>query len=84
MLLGAPWFDCLGASMKFRERQISFTLKGKRKELNVNALGHTIPIVNTLSFYKSIKTSISSYMIFVKECDLDQMFSMNNLTKLDS
>ncbi len=68
-------FDRLGASMKFLERQISFTLKDKKMELNVNALGHTIPIVNTLSFYKSIKSSISSYMIFVKECDLDNKSS---------
>ena len=54
VLLGAPWFDRLGASMKFPERQITFSLKGKNVELNVNALGHTIPVVNNLSFHKSI------------------------------
>ena len=65
VLLGAPWFDHLGASMKFHERQITFSLKVKKMELNVIALGHTIPLVNTLSFYKSMKSYISLYMIFV-------------------
>ena len=66
VILEAPWFDRLGAQMKFPERNISFTFRGKEHILNVNALGSTIPIVDTLSMDKSMKSAISSYMIFVK------------------
>ena len=71
VILGAPWFDRLGAQMKFPERNISFTFQGKEHILNVNTLGSTIPIVDTLSLDKSMKSAISSYMIFVKESSND-------------
>ena len=71
VILGAPWFDRLGAQMKFPERNISFTFRSKEHILNVNSLGSTIPILDTLSMDKSMKSAISSYMIFVKESSND-------------
>ncbi|MCO5612442.1 hypothetical protein L7F22_066709 [Adiantum nelumboides] len=64
--LGAPWFDCLAASIKFPERKISFKFREKDMYINAQELGSTIPLVNNQVFDKSIKSSIFAYMIFVK------------------
>ncbi|MCO5596997.1 hypothetical protein L7F22_051069 [Adiantum nelumboides] len=67
VILGAPWFDRLAASIKFPERKISFKFREKDMCINAQELGSSIPLVNDQAFDKSIKSSISAYMIFVKD-----------------
>ncbi|MCO5557865.1 hypothetical protein L7F22_011437 [Adiantum nelumboides] len=66
-ILGAPWFDRLAASIKFPERKISFKFREKDMYIVAQESGSTIPLVNDQAFDKSIKSSISVYMICVKE-----------------
>ncbi|MCO5587050.1 hypothetical protein L7F22_040995 [Adiantum nelumboides] len=66
VILGAPWFDRLVASIKFPKRKISFKFKGKYIYISVQESDSTIPLVNDQAFDKSIKSSISAYMVFVK------------------
>ncbi|MCO5560475.1 hypothetical protein L7F22_014090 [Adiantum nelumboides] len=65
--LGAPWFDCLPTSIKFLERRISFKFREKYMYIVAQESGSTTPLVNDQAFDKSIKSSISAYMIFVKD-----------------
>ncbi|MCO5564468.1 hypothetical protein L7F22_018129 [Adiantum nelumboides] len=67
VILGAPWFDRLAASIKFPERKISFKFKEKYMYINAQESGSSIPLVNDQAFDKSIKSSVSAYMIFVKD-----------------
>ena len=67
VILGAPWFDCVKATMKFLEGEVLFTIRGKAYDLKCNEAGHTIPIVVSSTFAKGIKSSVSCYMVFVKE-----------------
>ncbi|MCO5609604.1 hypothetical protein L7F22_063834 [Adiantum nelumboides] len=67
VILGAPWFDCLAASIKFPERRISFKFREKNMYIDAQESGNTIPLVHTHAFDKSIKSSILVYMIFVKD-----------------
>ena len=68
VILGAPWFDCVKATMKLPEqREVLFTIRGKAYALKCNEVGHTIPVVVSSTFAKGIKSSISCYMVFVKE-----------------
>ncbi|MCO5599560.1 hypothetical protein L7F22_053666 [Adiantum nelumboides] len=67
VILGSPWFDRLAASIKFPERKISFKFKEKDMYINAQESGSSIPLVNDQAFDKSIKSSISTYMIFVKD-----------------
>ncbi|RYA46877.1 reverse transcriptase domain-containing protein [Enterobacter cloacae complex sp. GF14B] len=67
VILGAPWFDRLAADVKFPERRISFKFREKDMYIDAKEMGNTIPIVHTPAFNKSIKSSISVYMIFVKD-----------------
>ncbi|MCO5550002.1 hypothetical protein L7F22_003479 [Adiantum nelumboides] len=57
VILGAPWFDCLAASIKFPERKISFNFREKDMYINAQESGSTIPLVNDQDFDKSIKTN---------------------------
>ncbi|MCO5569427.1 hypothetical protein L7F22_023139 [Adiantum nelumboides] len=66
VILGAPWFDRLAASIKFPERKISFKFRENNMYINAQESGSTIPFVNDQAFDKSIKSSIFAYMIFVK------------------
>ncbi|MCO5586416.1 hypothetical protein L7F22_040356 [Adiantum nelumboides] len=67
VILGAPWFDCLAASIKFPERKISFKFREKDMYINAQESGSSIPLVNDQAFDKSIKSSVSAYMILVEE-----------------
>ncbi|MCO5573729.1 hypothetical protein L7F22_027503 [Adiantum nelumboides] len=67
VILGAPWFDRLAASIKFLERRISFKFREKNMYIDAQESGNTIPLVHTHAFDKSIKSSIFVYMIFVKD-----------------
>ncbi|MCO5576395.1 hypothetical protein L7F22_030205 [Adiantum nelumboides] len=67
VILGAPWFDRLAASIKFPERKISFKFKEKDMYINAQESSSTIPLVNDQAFDKSIKSSIYTYMIFNKD-----------------
>ncbi|MCO5563769.1 hypothetical protein L7F22_017416 [Adiantum nelumboides] len=67
VILGALWFDRLAASIKFPERRISFKFREKNMYIDAQESGNTIPLVHTHAFDKSIKSSISVYMIFVKD-----------------
>jgi len=57
VILGTPWFDRLGASIKFPERKVSFSYRGKDILLDVSEAGNTIPIVQTQVFDKVMKNS---------------------------
>ena len=37
VIIGAPWFDCVGATMKFPERKVYFSYRGKDIALDVNS-----------------------------------------------
>ncbi|MCO5594935.1 hypothetical protein L7F22_048970 [Adiantum nelumboides] len=67
VILGAPWFDRLAASIKFPERKISFKFREKDMYIVAQESGSSIPLVNDQAFEKSIKSSIFAYMIFVKD-----------------
>ncbi|MCO5570675.1 hypothetical protein L7F22_024402 [Adiantum nelumboides] len=67
VILGAPWFDRLATSIKFPERKISFKFREKDMYINAQESGSSIPLVNDQAFDKSIKSSVSAYMIFVKD-----------------
>ncbi|MCO5582857.1 hypothetical protein L7F22_036758 [Adiantum nelumboides] len=67
VILGAPWFDRLAASIKFPERKISFKFRQKDMYIFAQESGSSIPLVNDQDFEKSIKSSIFAYMIFVKD-----------------
>ncbi|MCO5557114.1 hypothetical protein L7F22_010670 [Adiantum nelumboides] len=67
VILGAPWFDRLAATIKFLEKKISFKFREKDMYINAQESGSTIPLVNDQAFDESIKSSIFAYMIFVKD-----------------
>ncbi|MCO5556645.1 hypothetical protein L7F22_010196 [Adiantum nelumboides] len=67
VILGAPWFDRLATSIKFSERRTSFKFREKNMYIDAQESGNTIPLVHTHAFDKSIKSSISVCMIFVKD-----------------
>ncbi|MCO5557612.1 hypothetical protein L7F22_011178 [Adiantum nelumboides] len=67
VILGAPWFDRLAASIKLPKGKISFKFKEKDMYINAQESGSSIPLVNDQAFDKSIKSSVSAYMIFVKD-----------------
>ncbi|MCO5570541.1 hypothetical protein L7F22_024264 [Adiantum nelumboides] len=73
VILGAQWFDRLAASIKFLERRISFKFREKNMYIDAQEWGNTIPLVHTHAFDKSIKSSISVYMIFVKDSFLSDV-----------
>ncbi|MCO5563207.1 hypothetical protein L7F22_016844 [Adiantum nelumboides] len=64
VILGAPWFDRLAASIKFPERKISFKFREKDMYINAQESSSSIPLVNDQAFDKSIRSSIFVYMIF--------------------
>ena len=66
VIIGAPWFDCMATTMKFLERKVLFTYRGKDMSLDVNSASNTIPVVHTQDVDKVIKKSLSCYMVFVK------------------
>ncbi|MCO5587194.1 hypothetical protein L7F22_041141 [Adiantum nelumboides] len=84
VLLGAPWFDRMVASLTFPERKVTFKHKGRDITLHVNEKGHTIPLVSHDSFDKAIKSSISAYMIFVKGLPSLNEVSPNGSLKVDN
>ncbi|MCO5611684.1 hypothetical protein L7F22_065942 [Adiantum nelumboides] len=57
----------MAASIKFPEKRISFKFREKNMYIDTQESGNTIPLVHTHAFDKSIKSSISVYMIFVKD-----------------
>ncbi|MCO5556676.1 hypothetical protein L7F22_010227 [Adiantum nelumboides] len=67
VILGAPWFDRIATSIKFPERRIFFKFRKKDMHIVTQESSSTIPLVNDQAFDKSIKSSISTYMIFVKD-----------------
>ncbi|MCO5601871.1 hypothetical protein L7F22_055997 [Adiantum nelumboides] len=84
VLLGSPWFDRMVASLTFPERKITFKHKGSVITLHVNEKGHTIPLVSHDSFDKAIKSSIFTYMIFVKDPPSSNDVSSNGSLKVDN
>ncbi|MCO5561479.1 hypothetical protein L7F22_015100 [Adiantum nelumboides] len=59
--------DAYMESDKFPERRISFKFREKNMYIDAQESGNTIPPIHTHAFDKSIKSSISMYMIFVKD-----------------
>ena len=55
VILGAPWFDCVQAHMKFPKRQVLFTIRGKEYALRCNVAGHTISRCSVFNFFQSNK-----------------------------
>ena len=67
VILGAPWFDRVQATMKFLEQEVLFTMREKAYALKCNEAGHTIPIVVSSTFAKGIKSSVSYYTWFLSK-----------------
>ena len=67
VILGAPWFDCVNAHMKFPKRKVIFTYRGKNYALTCNIAGSTILVVALSTFHNITTNSISCDMVFVKE-----------------
>ncbi|MCO5564160.1 hypothetical protein L7F22_017816 [Adiantum nelumboides] len=67
VILGAPWFNHLAASIKFPERKISFKFREKDMYINAQESGSSIPLVNDQALDKSIKSFVFAYMIFIKD-----------------
>ncbi|MCO5606457.1 hypothetical protein L7F22_060645 [Adiantum nelumboides] len=84
VLLGAPWFHRMAASLTFPERKVTFKHKGRDITLHINEKGHTIPLVSHDSFDKAMKSSISAYMIFVKDLSNSNDVSPNGSLKVDN
>ncbi|MCO5577299.1 hypothetical protein L7F22_031126 [Adiantum nelumboides] len=58
VILGAPWFDRLAASIKFLERKISFKFRAKDIYIVAQESSSTIPLVNDQAFDKSIRIDL--------------------------
>ncbi|MCO5600815.1 hypothetical protein L7F22_054931 [Adiantum nelumboides] len=67
VILGVPWFHRKHAKLIFPERLITLSHKGKDIVIRTHKKGDTIPLVNHIAFEKSMKSSLSSYMIFVRD-----------------
>ncbi|MCO5572361.1 hypothetical protein L7F22_026114 [Adiantum nelumboides] len=67
VILGVPWFHRKHAKLIFLERLITLSHKGKDIVIRTHKKGDTIPLVNHIAFEKSMKSSLSSYMIFVRD-----------------
>ena len=71
VILGAPWFDRIGATMKFPEKKVLFQFRGKDVILDVKGAKNTILYINDSTLAQGIKSSISCYLIFVKNSHKD-------------
>ncbi|MCO5563944.1 hypothetical protein L7F22_017596 [Adiantum nelumboides] len=67
VILGVPWFHRKHAKLIFPERLITLSHKGKDIVIRTHKKGDTISLVNHIAFEKSMKSSLSSYMIFVRD-----------------
>ncbi|MCO5610884.1 hypothetical protein L7F22_065126 [Adiantum nelumboides] len=67
VILGVLWFHRKHAKLIFPERLITLSHKGKDIVIRTHKKGDTIPLVNHIAFEKSMKSSLSSYMIFVRD-----------------
>ncbi|MCO5582454.1 hypothetical protein L7F22_036350 [Adiantum nelumboides] len=84
VLLGAPWFDCMAASLKFPKRLVTFQHKDRDITYHHNEKGHTIPLVSHDCFDKAIKSSNFAYMIFVEDAASSKDVSPNDSLKVDN
>ncbi|MCO5551313.1 hypothetical protein L7F22_004813 [Adiantum nelumboides] len=84
VLFGAPWFDRMATSLNFPDREVTFKHKGRDITLHVNEKGHIISLVSYDSFDKAMKSSISVYMIFVKDASNSTDVSPNGSLKVDN
>ena len=57
----------MATHVKFPDRVISFHHRGRAMSLSTKEKGSTIPIVSHVSIQKSIKSSLFSYMVYVKD-----------------
>ena len=67
VILGVPWFHRMAAQLMFPDRVISFHHRGRVFSLSTREKGNTIPVVSHVSIQKAIKSSLFSYMVFVKD-----------------
>ena len=67
VLLGAPWFISLLATLSYLDRFIKLQHRGRDISIHVNERGHSIPLVSPEFFNKAIKKSIFACMIYVKD-----------------
>ena len=79
VILGVPWFHRKSALLKFPERIITFSHKGKELEIKVNVKGQTIPIVNHVQIQKSIKSTVCAYLIFAKDVSNEHEHLTSNI-----
>ncbi|MCO5551582.1 hypothetical protein L7F22_005087 [Adiantum nelumboides] len=71
VLLGSPWFTRMPAILQFPNRVITFQHRDREVVIHANDKGNTIPIVSHKSLKKTIKKSLFSYMIYVKDSKID-------------
>ena len=81
VILGAPWFHRKHATIIYPERLITLSHKGKEIVIRTHKEGDTIPLVHHVAFQKAIKSSLSAYMIFVR--DSQSKSANESISKID-
>ena len=71
----------MATTIKFLDRVITFNHRGSLRDitLEVNDKGHTITLVSQDALHKSIKSTLSAYLIFVKDSMLQDNSLSSNL-----
>ena len=76
-MLGIPWFHRHSVQLTFPDRVFQFVHKGKMHKIVAKSRGETIPIVSDKSFSKEIKSTISAYMVFIRDTMTDMSADFN-------
>ena len=80
VILGVPWFHRKSARLIFPERLVTFSHKGKDMIIRTQNKGNSIPLVDHKAYNKSMKSVLSSYMIFVRDLNSESAEVNKSLT----
>ena len=81
VILGAPWFHCMYAHLRFLDRVVKFTHLGKEFKIQARSSGNSIPLVSNDSVSKVMKRSLFAYMIYVKDSPSQNVLNVANDVK---
>ena len=70
-MLGTPWFHNNKIHIEYREGFPKFAHRGTEIQLVARKKGESIPLVNGVAVRKSIKSTVSVYLIYVKDQPVD-------------